>query len=151
MASVNVEKTNFSRVSCIILDLFTDVMRDLLLSIINPTTTPITLPNNIKLNAAQKLVLSGLQNAGNYKDCDTTLLYILLRNLNRGLVVPSNNWGKPVKCNDVTVGDDVERLRCLRNDVYGHAHSAQLNINDYTNFLLEANDILTRFDTCHGG
>ena len=155
MAAVNEENTNFARVSCIVLDLFTDVLRNLVLSIHQPST-PIKLNFNLKpkfkLTAKQSLTISNIPVVGNYDACDTTLLCVFIRNL-CSKIVPTHGWKgnvmpAPV---DLTVGDDVVRMRCFRNDLYGHIHSAVIDNVTYTQFLQDAWNILNRFDNCHGG
>ena len=56
-----------------------------------------------------------------YGGFDATLFYSLIRNLMcPSVAVPSNGWGKqPTSMSQTTIGDDVERMRELRNNVMG--------------------------------
>ena len=61
-------------------------------------------------------------NSRDYKDFDITLLYTLLRNVCQSITPPSQNWGvsNMPSQNEITVRDDIERIRLIRNKVYGH-------------------------------
>ena len=77
------------------------------------------------------------------------LAYILIRNCCN--ITPASGWCKPVKPNDTHVGDDIERMRVLRNELYGHATIARLSNGDYNSFIRDIRRIMIRFDSCHGG
>ena len=62
------------------------------------------------------------QYTGNVYQFDITLLYLLIRNIS-AVVKPGTDWGKPPGDNprDTSLGANVERIRCFRNDVVGHS------------------------------
>ena len=74
-----------------------------------------------KLRPEQVVVINNANTQG-YQDFDITLLYSLLRHVCRNITPPSQRWGVPTmpSPNEVTVGDDIERIRLLRNKLFGH-------------------------------
>lgn len=63
-----------------------------------------------------------------YNDFDVTLLYTLIRNLcaaslNPTSLNPTRGWGKVPDSSHMRIGDDIERLRLMRNK-FAHANSA---------------------------
>ena len=86
---------------------------------------------------------------GDYLKCDTTLVYTLLRNLTK-VTRPTNGWGRqPSSSLMQTIGDDIERIREIRNVFYGHVSSSKMTNKTYTHFLKRVRDILTRMDRIH--
>lgn len=74
-------------------------------------------------------------NGCNYSEFDITLLYFLLRNIclisKHGL-----KWGDKPNPTDRSVSANIERIRLIRNDDYGHA----------TNFAIPDQDFIKRWD-----
>ena len=67
------------------------------------------------------------------------------------VAVPSNGWGKqPTSTSQTTIGDDVERMRELRNNVYGHASSTGIPDPDFRGYLKSIQDICSRMDVQYG-
>lgn len=58
-----------------------------------------------------------------YDDFDVTLLYTLIRNLCSTSLTPTKAWGKIPDSSHTQIGDDIERLRLMRNK-FAHANSA---------------------------
>lgn len=58
-----------------------------------------------------------------YNKFDVTLLYTLLRNLCGTSLTPTQGWGKAPDSSHTQIGDDIERLRFMRNK-FAHANSA---------------------------
>lgn len=56
---------------------------------------------------------------GNYSEFDIPLLYLLLRNI---CSIPEHGkkWGNKPNQTDRTVSANIERIRLIRNDYYGH-------------------------------
>ena len=57
---------------------------------------------------------------------------------------PTNGWGKPVLSSGTTVGDDVERIRVLRNEVYGHISNTADAGKISSQFWSDVKDICSR-------
>ena len=88
-----------------------------------------------------------------YKNFDVTLLYSLIRNLALPSVPsPSNGWGKvPSLPSQLTIGDDIERIRDFRNSVYGHASSTAIPDHVYKGYWNSFKDVCCRMDRLYGG
>lgn len=119
------ETTNLARIARIILGPCTDVLRDVL----RKKFSPIALSHNVKtfianhpknkkppINKSQERLVYG----GNYSDFDITLLYILLRNV-CSISPHINQWGNDPDPGDRSVSANIERIRLIRNEYYGHA------------------------------
>ena len=145
------DRTRFSRLILVIIDELTQILRDLLHSEISPTQ----IYNRVKqMNYLQKLrpdqiVALNDANVRGYQEFDTTLLYTLLRNVCRNIQPPSRNWGvsKMPPQNEVTVGDDIERIRLLRNKLFGHISEAAIPETEFQDYWSTISDICTRMQT----
>ena len=130
------------------------VLRDVLYSVAGIPVS-INIPQKIltkNLKPDQLAIVHSISSKGSYDDCDVTLLYFLIRNLCGPQFTPTNGkWGKPPNQNHHSVGDDIERLRILRNTLFGHIAALQINDLDYKSNLKELKSIFARFDTCHNG
>lgn len=69
------------------------------------------------------------------KDLDVTLMCAIIRNLNC-ITKPTNGWGKEPKKSDITMADDVERIRHYRNSLC-HDTSTEMKTDDFNNSALE--------------
>lgn len=74
---------------------------------------------------------------------DITLLYKLIRNLCYKLS-PSRDWGKVLTEDDKGVVHDINRIRELRNEHYGHTHSANISNEDYNKLWEKSQCIIQR-------
>ena len=140
-----------------VVDLGGDIMRDALYYHITPQTILHHVHSSpylkMKPMTAQQLrTLANSVKKGNYKECDITLLYAVLRNctVTNKAVRPTKGWGTvPVQPGDINLGDDLERLRIIRNAVYGHVPSTDISESDYYSYMKELQDICIRMDTIH--
>ena len=67
------------------------------------------------------------------------------------VTAPSIEWGKlPSSPSQTTTGDDIERIRDLRNTVYGHASSTGISDPDFRGYWKTIQDICSRFDSHYG-
>ena len=145
------DRTRFFRLSLIIIDELTQILRDLLHNEVSPTQ----IFNKVKqLNYLQRLrpeqiVVIKNANSQDYKDFDITLLYTLLRNVCQNITPPSQNWGvsSMPSQNEITVGDDIERIRMIRNNVFGHVSEAAVPETDFKEYRSMISDICTRMQT----
>ncbi|OWF44240.1 hypothetical protein KP79_PYT24110 [Mizuhopecten yessoensis] len=131
------ETTNFARICRLVIDVIPDLFRDLLIARLPSSGLAHVLTNQkgqvfSRLNKQQEKILypQGGLFQGSVKDLDTSLLYILLRNL--GNISPhQNGWGKvPVKA-DRSLSANIDRLREQRNEAYAHAPNASLSDGEF--------------------
>ena len=80
-----------------------------------------------------------------YDDIDFTLLYRLMRSLSI-IDEPKQGWAKPPKDTDVTISDDVERLRFIRNEMVHHVN-ADIDLTKMINYFSNIVCITQRIDT----
>ena len=146
------DTTRFCRLSIIIIDELTKILRDLLNNEILPTQIyNKVVERNVlgKLRPEQVDVVMNAKTRG-YKDFDIGLLYTLLRNVCRNTPLPSpGTWGVSniPSPNEVTVGDDIERIRLLRNKLIGHIPKAAISEIEFKEYLLIISGICTRMQT----
>ena len=88
-------------------------------------------------------------NTRGYQDFDITLLYTLLRNVCQNITPPSQNWGVSdmPSPNEITVGDDIERIRLIRKKVYGHISEVAIPEIEFKEYWSTISDICTRMQT----
>ena len=164
MTTISKEKVNYVRSCCVNIDVFPEILRHILQHDIPPAQIhnlaqaksnadrTARVRNPFTLGKEQWTLLQNAGTAG-YIDFDVTLLYQLIRNLTLpSCVPPSHGWGhEPSLPSQITIGDDVERMRTLRNKVYGHAISTTIHDNVFHGYWTTAADICSRMDTQYGG
>ena len=147
------------RMCCVVVDLGGDILRAALYFHVKPAVVmshvlSSTYFQNHPLNVHQMAVIANASTKGDYSEFDITLLYSLLRNLpvtNRTLC-PSGGWGRlPVSAGNVSLGDDIERIREIRNEMYGHLATTFISDAIYNRYMADLQAIVTRMDTVHRG
>ncbi|XP_015775400.1 PREDICTED: nucleotide-binding oligomerization domain-containing protein 2-like isoform X3 [Acropora digitifera] len=135
------ENTNYARLCRLLVDVGCTVLRDTFDSIHSPANLHVVLSSPSVFSTLQSLrkkkVLNPMQwgklfpavaSSLSSANFDITLLIVLLRNI-CGLSLPfsTGNWDKlPPDCDNSTEANIV-RIKCYRNDVYGHATKASLD------------------------
>ena len=129
----SVTGANGPRMCRAVVDLGGDMMRDILYHHVKPAVVMSYVLasryyRNHPLNTHQISILGNVSVRGDYSECDITLIYSLLRNLTptSTSVCPTAGWGKQVSAGDMALGDDIERIRELRNTMYGHVATTSL-------------------------
>nr|XP_034316350.1 uncharacterized protein LOC105346805 [Crassostrea gigas] len=114
--------THLARIAWAILGPCMDVLREVLAKEISPPVLEKKVKDYISENRKpsisekqKKLVYSK-----KYSDFDFTLLYFLFRNI-CSISQHENKWGRDPKPTDKGVSANIERVRILRNEWYGHA------------------------------
>lgn len=69
------------------------------------------------------------------KELDISLMCAIIRNLDY-ITEPKQGWGKEPKKNDITMADDVERIRRYRNGLF-HDTSMEMETGVFNNRALE--------------
>ena len=143
------DRTRFSRLILVIIDELTQILQDLLLNEI-PSTQIYNkaLPHIKNLQCKQILIIRNASKQG-YKDFDITLLYTLLRNICQKIAPPSQNWGvsNMPSQTEITVGDDIERIRIIRNNVCGHIPEAAIPETEFKEYWSIISGICGRMQT----
>eukprot|EP00105_Crassostrea_gigas_P015056 XP_011431935.1 PREDICTED: uncharacterized protein LOC105331445 isoform X7 [Crassostrea gigas] len=86
-----------------------------------------------------------------YNDFDVTLLYTLIRNLssaslNPTSLNPTKGWGKVPDSSHMRIGDDIERLRLMRNK-FAHANSAGIPEAEFQVLWNDLKSVIPRIQT----
>ncbi|XP_061191675.1 uncharacterized protein LOC133199872 [Saccostrea echinata] len=81
-----------------------------------------------------------------YNKFDVSLLYTLIRNLCPQLK-PTQDWGKTPSITDLQVGDDIERLRVFRNEMFAHLDSSCVEDVVFTSKWQDLEQIFQRMQT----
>ncbi|XP_056006602.1 uncharacterized protein LOC130050461 [Ostrea edulis] len=155
------DRTRFARMSLVIIEELTPLLQDILQNEISPNQ----IFNQVKqqkaqqqkslyqrLTAEQTTLIQNAQTDG-YKKFDITLLYTLLRNLKCVKVTaPTQGWGTSQMPGngETTLGDDIERIRLIRNTVYGHVPVAELSETEFKEHWSNILDICKRMQTLLG-
>ncbi|CAC5377337.1 unnamed protein product [Mytilus coruscus] len=102
-----------------------------------------------KLRPDEWLLINNVTTKG-YADFDIPFIYKLVRNL-KLLLPPTQGWDHSnAPCsNEITAGDDLERIRRLRNEIL-HRGNAQVNDTELSQFFTQFKDIAGRFETYLG-
>ena len=88
-------------------------------------------------------------NTKGYSDFDITLLYALLRNLCTSVQKPSTKWGRYdlPKSHEATLGDDIERIRIVKNCLQSHIPTTKLNDAEFEDYWKILRDLCGRLDS----
>lgn len=154
------KQLNFAQISIVCVDILKQCLIDILDIHIKPKdlSKEIHLSHSLKggkdkLNSAQRdLCCFSSLGVPDYSKFDVTLLYRLIRHLCPTLK-PSKDWGKEPNTTDLTIGDDIERIRLFRNKHYAHAESAKIPDNEFTDLWNEGKSLIHRiqiFTTANG-
>ncbi|CAG2216033.1 unnamed protein product [Mytilus edulis] len=92
----------------------------------------------------QQRIIKELQYSNTYDSLDVTLIYQLLRQLSL-IPVPTKGWGKLPDKVDINLGDDVERIRCFRNNL-AHRSDTKIETNEFNEYFNEFRSIGHRMD-----
>ncbi|XP_021369177.1 uncharacterized protein LOC110460539 [Mizuhopecten yessoensis] len=131
------ETTNFARICRLVIDVIPDLLRDLLNTRLPASGLSAVLTTQKRkifsvLKQHQKNILypQGGVFQGSVKDLDTSLLYILLRNIGN---IPSHHqsWGNAPDIADRSLSANIDRLREQRNAAFAHAPNASLSDGDF--------------------
>ena len=145
------DKTRFFRLSLVIIDELTQILRDLLDKEISSKQifSKVVRKNCLQnLRPEQVVVIMNAYTRG-YQDFDITLLYTLLRNVCQNITVPSKNWGvsNMPSPKEVTEGDDIERIRLIRNNIFGHISEAAISETEFQKHWSDISGICIRMQT----
>ncbi len=143
MASLNLEeKGNFTRLSRLLVDKGTEALRVTFDAIHPPANLPAVLNGNrtsllrLKprvINDAQwDLLFPPFGNPPDSKTFDVTLLTVLFRNI-CGLSPPATGWNTMPLDTDRSPQANVTRVKLLRNQIYAHVSSTEVDKTAFEN------------------
>lgn len=149
-ASSDEDRTRFFRLSLVILEELTPILRDLLKQEICPTQ----IFNKLKRQKFKKIPpvqLVLIQNAKTkgYTEFDITLLCTILRNYCPHIQQPTQSWKMtqtPAQ-NEITLGDDIVRIRLIKNKYVSHIHETAISETEFKELWSIISDICTRMQT----
>ncbi|CAC5382725.1 unnamed protein product [Mytilus coruscus] len=145
--------TNFARIGHVAQQMFPDILQELMTMKEPPHRLSHDINNNWylsnKLRPDELILINNVATNG-YKNFDIPFIYKLVRNLNL-LPPPTNGWNhSSVPCpTEITAGDDLERIRRLRNEIL-HRGNAQVNDSEFSQFFTQFKDIAGRLETYLG-
>ncbi|XP_062591558.1 uncharacterized protein LOC134253055, partial [Saccostrea cucullata] len=154
------ETTNTARLARLLLGPCTDVLRDILKTEVKPSDLSRKVKEYIdnlqKQGKRTQLDKTQLEiffpkptkkYSGDYSDLDISLLYLLLRNVSNYKIAPhSKGWGKIPDPGDRSVAANIERIRLLRNQYYGHAADLSLSDSDFAQEWRNIRDIVVELE-----
>ena len=79
---------------------------------------------------------------------DINLLTVLLRNI-CGLSPPVNGWDRLPPTTNISIADDIARVKCYRNIVYGHPSQASVDDISFSAYWQEIREALVRLGGAH--
>ena len=152
MHTINQGKTNYARLGLVVADIFPNILREIMRSIILPEGLCRQIKKQHKkkpsflnkMTHGEHVSLITLSN-GTYNNIDFTLLYKLMRSFSI-LDDPRQGWGNQPTIADVTISDDVERLRFARNKLV-HRIKADIDSIEMSDYFSNIVNITQRIDT----
>ncbi|XP_062585376.1 uncharacterized protein LOC134247053 [Saccostrea cucullata] len=103
-----------------------------------------------RLRPEQEQLLLDAKHSG-YKSFDISLTYTLIRNICSKIPKPTKGkWGDEPASGEVTVGDDIERIRSIRNSLTAHVSSASTSQTEFDDTWTTMSDICQRLETFTG-
>ena len=155
MITFNQGRTNYARLGLVVVDIFQKMFREIMRSNIAPGVLSIQIKKQHKNNLSvfkrmthEEIVSLDTLTSGTYDYIDFTLLYKLMRSFPL-LDDPTQGWGKQPTIADVTISDDVERLRFVRNKL-AHSIKADIDLIDMNHYFSNILNIAQRIDTYLG-
>lgn len=142
---------------------FTQNLRDELKATVNPlqiitavqNCLPLSSVPTTKLTSDEEKAVKCSSSNNSYNDLKDDLLWKLYVHLcpssgGASLVHPTKPWGQNPDPGAITLGDDIERIRLLRNTVYGHVYTTEVSDAEFKRHWISLEDITIRIDNCLG-
>ncbi|EDO30091.1 predicted protein [Nematostella vectensis] len=144
---INKDLENFSRLLRLLIDGGTEAFR-IVFSRLHPSLSAslslhqITLYGLWRPPRGKKKILTDKQwyklypptGSPNIQDFDITLLFVLLRNICPSLKPPPKGWDILPSIADNSLEANLVRIRCLRNELYGHIKAAALKDVEFEDY-----------------
>ncbi|XP_076086394.1 uncharacterized protein LOC143057051 isoform X2 [Mytilus galloprovincialis] len=140
------KRERYSRLSIPIIDIFPKILRDVI-----RTCEPVAkflhqkcVPVLTRFYPEQQKIIEELQYSNSYDSLDVTSIYQILRRL-KLISQPTKGWGTFPDKADINLGDDVERIRCYRNNL-AHRSDTKIGKNEFNEYFNEFRSIGHRMD-----
>ncbi|VDI56527.1 Hypothetical predicted protein [Mytilus galloprovincialis] len=140
------KRERYSRLSIPVIETFPQILRDVIRKC-EPVAKHLyqkCVPLLKTFFPEQQRIIKDLQYANTYESLDVTLIYQLLRQLSL-IPLPTKGWGKLPDKVDINLGDDVERIRCFRNNL-AHRSDTKIETNEFNEYFNEFRSIGHRMD-----
>ena len=138
------EATNYTQLCRLLIDIGSQALRDTFDNIHAPArlhtvlaanrSTLQTLRKQRVLNATQwNKLYPAIATSVSLENFDITLLIVLLKHI-CGLKPPTTtrSWDRVPPTTDTSHEADIARLKCFRNDIYGHAEKASISDSEFS-------------------
>ena len=155
MHTFNQGSANYARLGLVVVEIFSNILREIVCSNIAPEAkhrhiieqqkkesvfNEMTCEEHESLNTLSNTVTNRTYNNINF---------ITSYNMMRSLLLlddPTQGWGKPPTNADVTISDDVERLRFIRCEIVNHLKT-DIDLTEMNNYFSNIVCITQRIDT----
>jgi hypothetical protein len=141
-----VDTLRYTRATLVVTDVFTGMMRDLLKTMVSHSNLGIMTSQKDFLKLLQKHEQSmiGTLRGSYVKEFDIGLIYKIIRHFTF-IQAPSRGWGYTPTTGDITVSDDIERIRIVRNSLM-HRPNPVLTEPQLDSMFADFKDVSHRFD-----
>lgn len=149
------ETTNYARLCRLLIDVGTEVLREVFDRIHPPIDLHKVLAQSgvksklqallkrRKLNPSQWNILYPTTTTVSSADFDVTLLMVLFRNI-CNLPQPGTGWDDLPTAADTSLEADIARVKFYRNTVYAHVSNASIDDAEFTHYWQEIRETLVR-------
>ncbi|XP_071122060.1 uncharacterized protein [Mytilus edulis] len=137
----------FARIGWVIIDIFPKILRAVIQMKIaadvmyKHCSTP---PNWGRFSYDEQNKLKSMNSSNTYDLLDIPLVYRLLRQFSL-IQEPANAWGQQPSSSHISTGDDIERIRFLRND-FAHRSNINTTQSEFDDTFSTFKDICRRMD-----
>ena len=160
MVDTNKESEYFFRLVKLIVDISSEVLRDVLLHVLKPDTLDNVLQTNrhtidLLYYGRRKVFYDNefrvlTETPPNPDKFDITLLVKTFRNICPlicpNLISPNHDWGpqSPPGPNNISLADDIHRLRDVRNSIFAHITNTRVTHDEFQHLWTEITDVISR-------
>ncbi|XP_076109021.1 uncharacterized protein LOC143077017 [Mytilus galloprovincialis] len=142
------DRERYSKISAVITEFFPKLLRNILQSKVSPSMLyNLCIKPGVHWNYSEKSQVNTLKSSNNYESLDASMLYKLFRTFTC-VDEPTQGWGKLPTNYDLSISDDIERIRILRNKS-AHRCDTRIDQTEFENQFLQFHDITRRISIDH--
>ncbi|VDI20754.1 Hypothetical predicted protein [Mytilus galloprovincialis] len=139
------KQERYSRLSMAIIETFPKILRHVIRSRISASQLYLMCEPFLKtFYPEQRTSLKELPNSNTYDSLDITLVYKLLKQFSL-IPSPTKGWGVIPENTDTSLGDDIERIRCCRNQLV-HRRDTNIDESQFDDYFNKFQQICLRMD-----